>query len=85
MSDLRFQNSGDEFYRRSPSRTGGLPAFVIRLGIAKDERTANYWLIGITILAILIALWFFMRGQESSEADKQQQTLYPPGSPAIRE
>lgn len=71
MADIRFQNPGDEFYRPAQARSGGLPAFIIRLGIARDVKTANYILLGIAIVAILVGIFFYARsGPAESRPDK---------------
>lgn len=49
------------------TRTSGIAAFVIRAGIAKDEKEATTVLIGTVVAALLImgGIWFF--GGDTSE------------------
>lgn len=40
-------------------RTRGLAHFIIRIGLAKDETGANIILVGVAVLAVLLAVVIF--------------------------
>ncbi len=49
----------------------------------KEQKQAEYALLGFVIVAIAISL-FLIFGGNSNEVDIKQQKLYPPGSSALR-
>lgn len=61
MTSIQFDND-DEFARKSeysPS-SQGLTKLVMKLGLAKDEKTAQYVLLGLVIFCIALSAFIFL-------------------------
>ncbi len=82
MTDIQFDTE-NEFARPAAQSAGpkGLTKLVMKWGLAKDEKTAQYVLLGIAIVAILITLWllFGQGGGSSAPVIPPGVTALPPG------
>lgn len=64
MGDIKFQgDSGYDFARRS-IQSAGITGKLIRWGIAKNQKQAEYIQIGVIIVALIVT-YFAMRGDPS--------------------
>jgi len=57
---VRFENQGEEF-GSPPDRSGGfnLSALFVKWGLVSSVREAQYVLLAITIVAVLVGVFFF--------------------------
>lgn len=63
MGQVEFDNEGGAYARRGvSSESKGISGFVIRSGLAKDERQANYVMLGIIVVAIVLAIVIYVFG-----------------------
>ncbi|MFH1201199.1 MAG: hypothetical protein V1484_02670 [bacterium] len=53
-------------------------------GAIKEQKQAEYVLLGFVILAISISLFLVFLGGNSGAIDLKQQKLYPPGSSVLQ-
>jgi len=53
-------------------------------GLIKDQKQAQTILLLVTVLLILISIFIFFKDDNVSREYKEQQKLYPVGSPALR-
>ncbi len=71
MSEMHFEDQGDEFSRPREDAAGfDMTALLIKWGIASSRQQAEYALIGIAIFAAVVALstwWWSHRGPSASE------------------
>ena len=60
-NDLQFDEDHNLLYARveSSSKTPKLVQFVVNTGIAKDEKTAMYVLVGVAVLIIIVTILLF--------------------------
>lgn len=59
MSDVQF-DLGDEDYGKSATpetKTPAMVAMLVKYGIAKDVKTANYILLGLVVVAFIVILF----------------------------
>jgi hypothetical protein len=58
MADVEFEENNFQINRPSDSaQTSGMAAKLIKMGIAKDEKQANYFLLGIVACVVIITLF----------------------------
>ena len=55
MADIQFETEQDYTPTTVSTESRGLAALVMRLGLAKDEKTARYVLLGIAVAAVVLA------------------------------
>lgn len=78
MEEVRF-DSEQEFARPQAAAQGprGLTALVMKWGLAKDEKTAQYILVGITVAAMLVMLFVWIGGRSTPPAQTQGALGWP--------
>lgn len=80
------QNNYDRGTGLTQTPTPKITELVIKYsgGYIQGEKQASYMLIGFVAVAIAVSLFLIFSGKDSSDADIQQQKLYPPGSSVLR-
>lgn len=80
------QNNYDREIGLTQTPTPKIIELVIKYsgGYIQGEKQASYMLIGFVAVAIAVSLFLIFDGKGSSDADVQQQKLYPPGSSVLR-
>lgn len=78
MPNVEFDENNLPMGRFTPGvgQSPGLVKLVIKLGIAKDERNANYVLIGIAVCAILLTI-FVLKNSFSGSRSRQNSAIIP--------
>ncbi len=68
MSEMQFQDQTDEF-GRPPVASGGfdLSGLLIKWGIASTRQQAEYVLIGVAAVVIIIAIFVYVSGSGASD------------------
>ena len=74
MSDMQFQSDDpNEFVRQSPSSSFDLSGMLVSWGLASSRQQAEYILLGVGVVCILIAGYFFW---PSGGGDTRGQPIY---------
>lgn len=83
MSDLQFDTEQEYAPSSAPEGPKGLNALVIRWGLAKDEKTARYVLLGsaVVFVALAILVPFLFSGPAQKTLPKGATIVNTPGSP----
>ncbi len=82
MSNVQFEENNLPGDRLVPS--GGLPTLVkllLKTGLAKSEKQANYVLIGIAVCAVLLTVYVIKSSFGSSGARLNRNVLTPAALP----
>lgn len=84
MSDVQFDdNNPSGRFAPSVSGTPALVRLVLKTGIVKDEKQANYILIGIAVCAVLLTLYVLKSSFGSpSRSGVISPAAFPGGAPA---
>ena len=88
-SSSRIKFEGEEFQRSRQSFQTPTPKIVELVmkysgGLIKDEKQANYFLIGFVVVAIVVVIIFLFSGGGSKakfEAPQGQKIIYPENAP----
>lgn len=80
------QNNYDRGTGLTQTPTPKVTQLVIKYsgGYIQGEKQASYILVGFVVVAIAVSLFLIFGGKGSSDADVQEQKLYPPGSSVLR-
>lgn len=72
MGEVRFENPGEE-YGPSPVASSGfdMSGMLVKWGLVSSRKEAEYILIGIGILALVIAVFVYMSSLGSSNVPTQ--------------
>ncbi|MCR4311277.1 MAG: hypothetical protein NUV54_01780 [Candidatus Taylorbacteria bacterium] len=61
MSEVQFEDNNPRYaaqrFESLDAQPSKLALFVIKMGIAKEEQTANYVLIGVAVVSFIVALY----------------------------
>ena len=83
MADLQFDTEQEFAPTSASAEPKGLTAIVMRYGLAKDEKSAQYVLLGTAVVAILIAvgLPFLFGGPTQTPLPSGTTIVNTPSSP----
>lgn len=66
MSKIEFYEDRDNSYNNYDKKQSVFVNFIIKLGLAKDEKHANFILLGVVIVIIIITLSIFLNTSENT-------------------
>ncbi|MBI2476514.1 MAG: hypothetical protein HYV67_04730 [Candidatus Taylorbacteria bacterium] len=83
MSDVQFEENSYSTERFTPAPSGSptLVKLLLKTGIVKNERQANYALVGIAVCATLLTLWVLKSSFNSGV--RPDQNVAPGAFPAL--
>ncbi|OGG51079.1 hypothetical protein A3C18_03710 [Candidatus Kaiserbacteria bacterium RIFCSPHIGHO2_02_FULL_54_11b] len=67
MADMQFQTDNQNEFGRPPASQGfDLTGMLMKWGVASSRQQAEYVLIGIAVLAIVVGVFFYLSGSSGS-------------------
>lgn len=71
MTDVSFNE--ETSVRHGSMTKGGMAAWIVRNKFAKDEKSANYLLIGVVLLSVGVSMLLLLSSKGSSPLDAQER------------